>query len=117
MNIIDYLEIPDQFWLVGGKLKEIYDKLDNGIATIALQKKFGQKLGRGAEFGLEKPRLYVTLEANPPEGNIAEVVKCKNHARSDMNPNYMQCVFKVIQGVEIRQMSSWCHPKMNEVKE
>ena len=110
LNIIDFLEIPDQFWLVGEKLKEIYDKLDKGVAVVALQKKYGQKLGRGAEFSLEKPRLYVTLESNPPEGNVAVIEKCKNHARGDINPNHMECVFNVIQGVKIRQQLNWSHP-------
>jgi len=117
LNIIDYLEIPTEFWQVGERLKEIYDKLNTGIAVVALQKKFGQKLGRGAEFSLEKPRLYVSLEANPPEGNIAEIIKCKNFARKDVNPNHMKCVFNVIQGVEVRKQCRWTHPKMKEVKE
>jgi hypothetical protein len=110
LNIIDYLEIPDNFWQVGERLKEIYDKLKKGIAVVALQKKFGTELGRGAEFSLEKPRLYITLEANPPEGNIARIVKCKNWARDDRNPNYMECVFNVIKGSRVRQAISWALP-------
>ena len=110
INIIDYLELPNDFWSVGEKLAAIYEKLNKGIAVVALQKKFGQKLGRGAEFSLEKPRLYISLESCPPDGNTAEIVKCKNHAREDVNPNHMECHFNVIQGVKIRMIGRWCHP-------
>lgn len=115
LNIIDYLEMSSEFWLVGEKLGAIYEKLNKGIAVVALQKKFGQRYGRGAEFSLEKPRLYLSLDSNPPEGNIATIEKCKNHAREDVNPNHMECVFNVIQGVKIRMACNWAHPKLKEV--
>jgi hypothetical protein len=115
INIIDYLEIPDKFWMIGPELKSFYDRLETGIAIVALQKKYGQRLGRGAEFGEEKPRLYITLESNPPEGNIATIIKCKNHIRKDVSPTYMECVFNVIQGAKIRMACSWSHPRLKEV--
>lgn len=113
LNIIDYLEIAKDFSEIADRMKEIYQKLRNGIAVIGIQKKYGADFGRGAEFSLEKPRLYVTLEANPPEGNIAKIVKCKNWARDDRNPNHLECVFNVIKGSQIRQLISWSKPAKN----
>ena len=107
LNIIDYLEITDSFFLVAGLLTEIYNKLNNGIAVIALQKDGKSDLGRGGSFSLEKPRLYLSLTANPPEGNIAKIVKCKNWADRQVNPNRLECVFNVFDGCEIRQNTSW----------
>ncbi len=41
VNIIDFLEVHDEFYKIGGYIKEIYDKLNTGIAIIALQKNKG----------------------------------------------------------------------------
>jgi hypothetical protein len=47
LNIIDYLELHKDFYLVAGHLKDIYAKLDGAIAVVALQKSPGQDTGRG----------------------------------------------------------------------
>jgi len=107
INIIDYLEISDSFYKVAEILTGIQERLEKGIAVVALQKGFKQELGRGAEFSLEKPRLYITMSANPPEGNIAKIIKCKNWKRSDVNPNGMECIFNVIQGTKIKKTLGW----------
>ena len=92
LNIIDYMELTDNFYLVGGELKKIHDRLKKGVAVIALQKKAGQELGRGAEFALEKPRLYLSMDS----GKL-KIVKGKNWASMD-NPNGMTFKFKLVQG-------------------
>lgn len=110
INIIDYLEITDSFYLVAEEIKKIFDKLRKGIAIIGLQKDSKTELGRGGSFSLEKPRLYVTLTANPPEGGIAKIVKCKNWKNKQINPNGRECHFKIRNGNEIRQVTSWEYP-------
>ena len=60
--IIDYLEIHDNFFEIAKPIRQIHEKLEDGICIIALQKKYGQDLGRGAEFSMEKSRLYLTLD-------------------------------------------------------
>ncbi len=92
LNIIDYMELTDNFFLVGGELKKIHDRLRKGVAVIALQKKAGQELGRGAEFALEKPRLYLSMDS----GSL-KIVKGKNWASTD-NPNGMTFKFRLHQG-------------------
>jgi len=111
INIIDYLEVTKEFWLVADELKKIYDKLRGGIALIGLQKDFKTELGRGGSFSLEKPRLYVTLTSNPPEGGIAKIVKCKNWVHPRINPNGRTCHFKLRNGCEIRQLTEWNYDK------
>lgn len=93
VNIIDYFEISDNFYQIGAELRTIHDRLRDGVAIIAMQKKKGAELGRGAEFSLEKPRLYISME--PGELTI---VKGKNWAQPGINPNNMKFKFKLIDG-------------------
>ena len=39
LNIIDFLEIHENFYEIGGRLKEIHDRLKGAVAIVALQKK------------------------------------------------------------------------------
>jgi len=111
INVIDYLEITNNFFLVAEELKKIFDRLNTGIAIIGLQKDFKSELGRGGTFSLEKPRLYVSLTSNPPEGGIAKIVKCKNWVDKRINPNGRECNFKIRSGNEIRQVTKWDYYK------
>jgi hypothetical protein len=92
LNIIDYLEITKDFFEIGGDIKDIFDRLGKGVAIIALQKKKGSDIGRGGDFTLEKPRLYMSMQ--PGE---LKIVKGKNWA-SEHNPNGMTWKFKLVQG-------------------
>jgi hypothetical protein len=60
--IIDYLEIHDKFFEIAAPIRQIHEKLKDGICFIGLQKKGSEKLGRGAEFSMEKARLYLSLD-------------------------------------------------------
>lgn len=102
INIIDYLEVEDNFFLVGKELKAIYDNLDTGVALVALQKDKHKEYGRGATFGLEKPRLYVTLDHG-----VAKIVKAKNW-RGTLNPNGKICAFNIWNGSKM-EGGVWHH--------
>jgi hypothetical protein len=117
INIIDYYEISDNFYKIAGDFKKIYDKLKNGFAFIALQKDFKSDLGRGSTFSLEKPSLYISITANPPEGNIAKIIKCKNWVDKHINPNGRVCNFKLRNGNEIRQVTSWEYSKVHSSRQ
>ena len=105
INIIDYLEMSDTFYQIGGHLKDIHDKLQNGIAIIALQKTPGKDIGRGGSFSVEKPRLYVSISNDYP-GHTAKIVKCKNWRTSE-NPNGLSKHFKLYQGHSIVESTNW----------
>jgi len=102
LNIIDYLEIYDNFYTIGTDIKKIYDKLKTGIAIIAIQKKKGEELGRGSDFTLEKSRLYITLERAWKEYGKCKIIKAKNW-RTDQNPNQMEFRFDLLQGCKFIQ--------------
>jgi len=106
-NIIDYLEISDSFYNVADLISDIFDALKDGIALIALQKDKNTELGRGASFSMEKSRLYVTLNRNPPDGNIAKIIDAKTWRRPNKNPNYRSCNFKLINGSIMQMVGGW----------
>ncbi len=55
INIIDFLEIYENFYEVGGWIKKIHDRLTTGVAIIALQKKDGNTdMGRGGCYHKRK---------------------------------------------------------------
>jgi len=105
VNIIDFLEIHDNFFIIGGWIKEIFDKLNNGIAVIAIQKNPGSDFGLGGQRSLEKARLYLALEP----GRI-KIVKAKNWTNPGSNPNGREVTFKLVQGCQFRQESYWKKP-------
>ena len=102
INIIDYMELSDQFYLVGGMLKKIYDKLQKGIAIVALQKNPGASMARGGVGTLEKPRLYLTIEP----GRL-KIEKGKNWAKELVNPNGLYMNFKLVQGCKFVDADDW----------
>ena len=101
INIIDYLEVLDDFWKVGQQIKAIHNKLKEGVAFIAIQKNKGAELGRGGALGLEKPRLYINMDY----GKL-KIIKAKNW-RDSGNPNG-QCVnFKIVKGWNLLPQGGW----------
>lgn len=102
VNIIDYLELAGDFYAVADYMRQIHDRLAGGIALVALQKKRDAELGRGGDFGLEKPRLYLSMDA----GKLT-IQKCKNWASHDENPNGLKLEFKTVAGCRFTTTRSW----------
>lgn len=102
INIIDFLEIHDEFFKVGQHIKDIFDKLDKGIAIIAIQKNKGNEYGLGGGRSLEKARLYLSMEP----GKI-KIVKAKNWTNSANNPNGLELTFKLIKGCHFAEEGRW----------
>ena len=105
VNIIDFLEISDNFYQVSGLIKAIYDKLDKGITIIALQKNKGTDYGLGGMRSLEKPRLYLSMEP----GKL-KIVKAKNWVSADKNPNRLSITYKLYKGCHFTPISGWLKP-------
>ena len=101
MNIVDFLEVYEDFSKVGSYIKQIFDRLRHGVAFIALQKKKGELFGRGGEFTLEKARLGISLftHGRLPNGifGSAKVTKCKNY-KPGFNPEGKEAFYKLLQG-------------------
>jgi hypothetical protein len=102
INVVDYMEITDNFYKVAEYTKEIFDKLNKGICLIAIQKDKKADYGRGGGFSLEKPRIYL----NMGHGQI-KIVKAKSWVTTNSNPNNMVLDFNIINGSEMRISKNW----------
>ena len=87
---------------MNGILTKITNKLGSGIAIVAIQKKMGATLGRGAEFGLEKPRLYLSLD----QGQMT-IVKGKNWTKRNINPTNLYINYRIEDGYKFVPTSEW----------
>jgi hypothetical protein len=88
--------------MVGEYLKQIHDKLGSGIAVVALQKDPKAPQGRGGTFGLEKPRLYLNMDA----GKLS-IRKAKNWTHPEQNPNGLSLKFKLVGGCKFIITDDW----------
>ena len=93
LNIIDYLEAPENIWEIRTSLRNIRDRLNQGIAVIMLQKPEGRDLPYGKEWAKQLPRLVLSIEAG-----ILKILKGKSWAQKDVNPDGLRFSFKLVQG-------------------
>jgi hypothetical protein len=117
INIIDYLEIHNDFYLVGQLIKDIFDRLTSGIAFIAIQKPEGRETALGGGRSLDKARLYIALDRPDQksddkwerENNKARIVKAKNWFDPLANPNGLEMFYKLVKGHKFVPTWDW-HP-------
>jgi hypothetical protein len=121
ITVVDYMLIPDEFWLVGHYLDEIYRKLDKGIVYVNIQKDTKSEIGRGGEFGLERPQLYVTLnpdlDVTDKQENeqycIAKILKAKAW-RHRVNPDGKSLKFSIQDGWNVKHYADWHYAHKQE---
>lgn len=102
INIIDFLEIHEDFYKVGLYIKQIFDKLNKGIAVIALQKNPGKEQGLGGMRSIEKARLAINME----RGGRLIIDKAKNWATMN-NPRGLAIEYNLIGGCQFRVLKDW----------
>ena len=95
-NIIDFLEVYDDFYRIGGMLQAIHSKLDNGIAVVVIQKNPGALHGLGGARSIEKARLYLSLEPG-----LCTIRKAKIWRNKALNPNGLSLGFSIVNGCTI----------------
>jgi len=104
ITIIDFMEIHEEFYRMGGMIRDLHDNLDGGVCIMALQKNPGAASGRGGSSSQEKPRLYVNVEKTH-----IEIVKAKNR-KTEFNPNGQCKRFEPGAGGRLIEKSGW-YPK------
>lgn len=107
INIIDYLEVTKDFFLVGEEIRQIWNKLKGAICIIALQKGAGIELGTGGRFSLEKARLYLSMDY----GKV-KIVSCKNFRPGNPlgNPRGLEYHYKLLDGCRYHKTIGWHLP-------
>lgn len=104
LNIIDFLEVHDDFYKVGQSIKDIHSKLNGAIAVIGLQKNAGQENGLGGFRSMEKARLAITLDQIRDAGKISnkmKITKAKNFADKNVNPNGWEFSYRLAAGAKL----------------
>ena len=96
LNLVDYLQINEDFYRVGAQIREIAEKLDQGVAIVALQKDAAATYGYGGQKGLQRPTLYLTID-----DGVVKIVKAKDWVTSS-NPNGKVQKFKLYKGVNFQ---------------
>ncbi|MDY0222993.1 MAG: bifunctional DNA primase/polymerase [Desulfobacterium sp.] len=109
INIIDYLRIYDNFWLIGDTITKILNKLENGIAIICIQKRSDKDFARGGEFSIENSALAFNLDTNKPHGHTATIMKLKYPIGENIDG--MSRDFKIGGGANIKTISDWMYVK------
>lgn len=61
INIVDFLEVEDEFWKIARRIRQMWQKLRKGIVLVAIQKDADARYGRGKAFSAEKARVYITM--------------------------------------------------------
>lgn len=113
INIIDYLDVTDEFYKIGGYIKDIFDKLDQGVAIIAIQKNPGNDYGLGGMRSLEKAQIYLSIDPG-----VVKIIKAKEWVDDRYNPNGLCKNFKLIGGCKIQEVAgSWYNPTPKTIKE
>jgi len=102
LNIIDFLEIHDEFYAVGRELKAIHDNLKGAIAIVGLQKNPGCEVGLGSWRSAEVARLYLSID----KGKI-KITDAKNFKDPQDNPNGKVAKFTIQHGSQINAPKGW----------
>jgi hypothetical protein len=97
LNIIDFLECTDEFYRIGGLIRDIFDALHRAVAVIAIQQNPGTEVPIGGYRSTEKSRLH--LKMAPGELTIKVG---KNWARPGLNPNGMFVNYKLVNGCDFK---------------
>lgn len=103
LSVIDYLRVDmTQTYAVSDKLFEIFNKLNKGIAVVAMQKPPGERrLAFGGASTAFEPSLYVALESPTSNEGWAEFEKIKVVRNpGGIDPYNLKIHYKIRYGVE-----------------
>jgi hypothetical protein len=103
INVIDYLDLNSEVYMIGEEIEKIYRKLDRGIAIVAIQKRPGQQIGMGGVFSWKRAKLYLSLDTAKEMGDLfhkLEIVKARGRAKPEVNPRGMEFKYYLINGIK-----------------
>lgn len=103
INVIDYLDLNSEVYMIGSEIEKIYRKLNRGMALIAIQKKPGQSIGIGGVFSWKRPKIYFSLGTIKEGATLYHkltIEKCRGRVNPKLNPRGMEFKFKLIGGIK-----------------
>ena len=100
-NIYDYLEPTEgEYFKIPSSMRDIHQKLGDGIGLICLQKDKGAQWPNGGPKTLQKASLACYLEEDRP-GDRLIVKKCKEY-KGETNPRDWGLRYKIVKGINLR---------------
>lgn len=81
INLIDYLDLESEVYMIGYELKKILSKLNEGVAIVAIQKPEGRELGYGAGYSLKGASVYLSMD----RGRL-KIVKARERTNNWVDP-------------------------------
>lgn len=101
LSVIDYLRVDmEKSYAVTNKLFEIFNKLENGIAVVAMQKPPGErKLAFGGAGTAFEPNLYIAMDKD-----VIGFEKIKVPKILDYDPYSVKITFKLRNGVNFYEV-------------
>ena len=102
INVFDFMHEGEKAFRTAIKMKSIKDKLQEGIAVIAIQKSPGKELGWGSDTSLMYSQLYLTIDSG-----VARIAKAKSWQEDKSSPIGKRCQFKLVNGFEFIQQGIW----------
>jgi len=112
INIVDYLEMTNEFYRVGEYLNKIFRKLQGAVALVCLQKtKPGSSSPLGGQRAMEKPRLVLAMS----RARI-KITKAKNWADPQFNPTGLVRNFRISKGSDFEWKKDWHKPGKKKKK-
>ncbi len=108
VNVIDFLDVDNSTpYMIGNEIKNVFRKLDSGVAYIAIQKKSAQKdwggklheieLGVGGETTIRRASIYLTMDGYPE--NKLTIRKAKEWA-TELKPVGLTWKYNIVDGVK-----------------
>ncbi len=109
INIIDYLDLDGDWYMIKAHFEKIRRNLGKGFALVAMQKKGNLELGYGQDRSLATPKLYLSMSA----GKLT-IVKGKVPAKRGVSANGLQRTFIIQDGAYFMPAQDdygWEYPK------
>jgi len=106
INVIDWLYSGTEFFTAGDDIKKIFDKLNTGIAIIALQKSGGKEYGRGGDITQDFATLYLSISSG-----VMKILKAKDWKTND-SPDGKTLHFKIENASKfVTDGAGWQYPE------
>ncbi len=100
INVIDWINLPGDFWQIGTIMRSIQSKLNNGMCLISLQKSEEKTLGRGGDFSRDLASFYLAIDPIAKGVSARKLTVVKAKVCSQRYLEGVMFLFDIIQGAK-----------------